>query len=118
VNSALLGEANKTKSIAEQFLQLIPRRVFARILVILGRKIAARKFKILAEIPHGLLRFRFCATVAALMRRARVVTRTIQAHPQICAAAMAALAPARLSGERPFPTAFMAMPCHQAACFA
>src|SRR5260370_8488572 len=107
-----MNELGLTRSIPEQFLQLLSRLVFAGVGFGFGRPLTAREGKVFAEIADALLGHGFRAAVAALMRRPRVVTDAIEAHAQVCAAAMAALAPPWLAGERPFPTAIMAMSSH------
>ena len=52
------------------------------------------------------------AAVAALLRRPGIVADAIQAHPEVGAALVAALTPSRLAGQRPFPTALVAMTVH------
>ena len=69
-----------TRSIPEQFLQLLSRLVFAGVGFGFWRPLPAHEVKIFAEIANVLLGDGFRAAVAALMRRPRVITDAVEAH--------------------------------------
>jgi hypothetical protein len=70
---------------------------------------AAGELEILAEIARRLLENRLGATIAALLRSARIVADAVQADAQIRPAAMAAFPAAGLAGQGPFPAAMVTL---------
>jgi hypothetical protein len=101
----VVGRTRFIRASSQKFLELVPRRIFPRILAAFGDKRAAGEIEILAKIPHGFLKYGLRSPVAALLRRPRIVTDTVQANAQIGRAPVAALAASRLPGQRPFPSA-------------
>jgi hypothetical protein len=87
--------------IAKQFFQLLARGGFTRIGFSFWRPPAKRKFKILAKISDIFFQNRIGAPLAALMRRAQIVMRAIQADSQIRAAFHANFAATGIARKRP-----------------
>jgi hypothetical protein len=83
--------------ILEQFLQRVARRGFTFVRFRFRHPLAFGEFKIFAKISNGFFKNRFGAEFAALLRHARIVVCTIQAHAQIRAAFHARLAATRIS---------------------
>ena len=100
-------------SITEQLLQLLAGGGLTGIAGRFGHPGAVDKLKILAEIPNGFFQHRLGLPFAALLGRARVVMRAVQADAQVGPAAHAGLAAPRLAGQRPFLAAVVAVPGHQ-----
>jgi hypothetical protein len=69
-------------------------------------------FKILAEIAPVFFQHRLGPALAALLGRARVVVRAVQADAQVGPAAHAGLAASRLAGQGPFLAAVVAVTGH------
>lgn len=98
-------------SIAEQFLELRPRGVLARVAAF-AFELAPHEIEILAERRELLVLHRLRPTLATLMSRAQIVMQTIQATTKVGAALRTTLAPSGIAGERPFQTAVVAMSRH------
>src|SRR2546429_9711083 len=109
------GKAS-ARSVTQQFLQLLARRGRATLFLRGRNKHAADKLEVFAKVANVFFEDRLRATVPALVRRARVVAQAIQANPQVGPALRTALTPPRLPGQRPFPSAFPAMPRHPGEC--
>ena len=108
--------SGNARSVAEELLQLVARRRFARLLLRGRNKQPAGELKILAEIPDVLFKHGLRAPIAALLRRVKVVAHAVEADPQVRLALRTAFAASRLSRQRPFPSAFPAMPRHAGQC--
>ena len=98
--------------VAQQFFQLLPGVGFARVAAGFGRPFAPGKLKILAERSDVLFEHGFGAALAALVRRADIVMRAVQAHPQVGPAFQAALPASRLPAQGPRLAAIVAMISH------
>jgi hypothetical protein len=94
---------------SQQFLELLPRGVFAGVFNAFGDKGSPSQFEIFAEVADGFLEDRLGPAVAALLGGARIKAGAVEAHAHIGAAPVAALAAAGLAGEIPFPSAFVTM---------
>src|SRR6266496_3988001 len=105
-------DKRKSCSIPDQFLQLLPRGVFAGIFIAWRREHPADEFEVFAEIADVFFHLRFRPPIATLMRRADIVARAVQADTQVGPALRTALAASRLPGQCPFPSAIPAVPRH------
>ena len=95
--------------ITQQFFQLLTRGVLPPRGFVLRDPIPAGEFKILAERAHMFFQHRFGPAFPALLGRARVVMRAIEADAQIRPAFQAGFAPPRLAVQGPRLTTVVAM---------
>jgi hypothetical protein len=115
-NLVFVNQTDKWKSflwsISEQFLQVLSRITFARILVAGGNERAADEIEIFAEVTRVFFGDGFGTSVATLMRRARIVAGTVEANAEVGTAPVAAFTSSGLHRKCPLPAAFPAMACH------
>jgi hypothetical protein len=87
--------------------------LFAVVGFLFGRIRAADHFEPFAVVAEVFVEDGFGAAVAALVGRSGIVADAVEADAKVGAAFVAGFAASGLAGEGPFPTAFVAMTCHE-----